>query len=478
MRKWLMVGILFLFVISLIVILVIYGVRLPISSTNMDYILNKISSLFGIPFVLDKGYRDLRGNIVFGEVSYKPEFYGKDFYTPYDSFINFLSGSTNSICFSFYSNSLNFQDLSRVIGRLGLSEEEVFDIATNVVDYYVDNISSNSFTNLFAEGKIKNKDIFYKNSEKLINAWIDVSVRISKLELEISKNVDSVKKQMEEDFNSFRQEVYTEYLKDFEKGKAKVTSDIFVNLLDKEMALLKTNLVSCQNKVDSIYSKLSILKEGYKIGWEQRVEMLKKDPQKYVERYISMFPYYLIKRLVSFNFLEIPEILSLRNPKYCLVVSNNVILLNISGYMWQGGEFYFEGVVSNGVWNGNIDFKKLNNISKISDVSASFYFKPFQDTLNGDYVCNVKLKDKQPKEVLLSLITNQKFVENIIRELTSEEGFVSLFISDESDNLFRSYREQYQRYKVGIEKDVKKVYYEFKVEVEKSKQKLKKSYLK
>ncbi|MEN2998434.1 MAG: hypothetical protein ABDH28_05305 [Brevinematia bacterium] len=475
-KVWFIVS-LVLIVVVLIGIFIVWFVKLPISSTELDYVNKRTSAVFGIPLGINKGYRDLMGNIILEEVSYSPEFFGSRFVAKYNEVLNFLSGITDYLEFSFHSNSVNFQDLSRVIGSLGMSDEEIFNIVTNLVSYYIDKISIESFSNIIVDGKIRNKDIFYHHAEKLINAWIEVSVRMSMLEIELSKEADSFKKKMESVVDSLRQEIYSEYLEELQKGRTSLPSDLFVQFLDREVAVVKSNLTSYQKKIDAIYQKLSVLREGYKIGWDEKGNMLKRDPQKYIDRYLANFPYYLIKRLVSYEFISLPKILVLENPIYRMRLTNGRVFLEVEGKVWgRSGNFHFRGFLGQGKIDGTIGISSFENIANIKNVVVNFSSKLFMDTLNGEYDCKVEIDSGVPEEVARSIFTNSKVIESVIRELTSEEGFVSTFVLDEVDNLFRSYKSQYEKYRVGIIKDMEGVYREFLKEVEKSRHKLRKSY--
>lgn len=476
MKSWIFA--LLLGIIGLVLIIFsLKLIRLPLSSTEVDYVNKKLSSIFGIPFVLTKGEKDVWGNVIFREVSYTPEFFGSDFVAKYSDVLSFLSLETNSITFSLHSNSINFQELAEVISSLGIGKEKLFDIATNIVKHFIDRLSSNSFSNLAENGKIRNKDIFYHHSDKLLSAWIDVSVKMSHLEIELSRSVDNIKKLMESNVDNFRKDVYSDYLYNAEKGNVHITSDVFVKLLDGEIATVKSNLVTYQKKVDDIYLKLSFLREGYKLGWDEKSNMLKRNPQKYLERYVSNFPYYIIRKIMNYEFVKVPKILVLRDPKYLVKVENNTVHVSVKGEIWDGGRISFNGSFSNRVWSGKMELSGIKNTLGIGKVVVNFSANLFMDTLGGEYKSTVEPDKEELNEIVVSFLTNSRVIDGIIRDLTTEEGFVSALVEDEIEALFRSYKEQYERYRAGILKDIEKVYREFLKEIEKRKRGLRKSYL-
>ncbi|MFN4244949.1 MAG: hypothetical protein ACK4F9_02225 [Brevinematia bacterium] len=466
-----------LFSIVLLFIIFVTSVRFPLGSTDLDYIVRKSGELLSLNFSVLNASRDIGGRIFFEEVSYLPEFYGKLFVSDYDELVNFLSGRTNYFSFSLKSNFINFRELSESMKSLGLSYDEIFNIVTNFLSLYLDKISIESFSNFIEDGKVKDRDLFYRHSDYMISSWLNVSTKISKMELKISEYVDRTKKNMENYFNSFRQSAYIEYIDAFSKGKTSVSADDFVKFLDDVIAKSKGILVEYQKKVDDIYSKLSVLREGYKLAWDQRVEMFKKDPDKYVSRYVSNFPYFLIKKLVNYNFLSIPSDLNLKDSRYGILVSNNIVFVELEGKLFGGGNFKFKGFFSNENLVGEVELGGLRNYSGVDKISAQFRGKLFMDTLGGEYEYTIDLGGKLAKDIVISVVTNYNVVEKVLKELTSENGFISIFIEEENDNLFRSYSEQYKRYELGIIKDVYNVYKEFLVKLEKEKMKLRKFYL-
>lgn len=450
--------------------------RFPLSSTDLDYITKKFGNIVKMPFSFRKGAKDLRGNVFFEEVSYLPEFYGKEVRVSSDNLFLFLEGRTNTVSFYIFSNSINFQDISEIVGRLGLSEDEMFELITNTMDKYLSKISLKSFSNLVVDGKIKNRDIFYTYSEVFTREWLDLSVRISRLELEISREVDRVKKEIENYFESFRSQVYSKYIEDYSKGYVTMSSEVFVEVLEREVSKLREVFLKYLKKVDEVYSRLSLLKEGYKTAWDARVEMLKKNPDKYLERYISEFPIYLIRKLVDYNFLGIPRILTFRDSHYTLTcVQDGVIKIEGKGKFFEGGEIEFKGIFSNSTLVGNAYFRNLRN-GKLRDVRVEFRGDLVGDSLSGKYECRVDV-GRDNREFVASVLRDERFIDEILKSLTSEEGFVSVFVVQEGDNLFKSYYEQYKRYRNGILEDINKLRENFRKEVEKFKQKLRKSYL-
>lgn len=472
MKKWIfiVVGVI---LISLVV--GFYGLKFPLSSTDLDYISRKFGNLTKIPFSFREGKKDLRGNIFFEEVSYLPEFYGKGVVINSDNLFLFLENKTNFLRGYISSNSINFQDISSVIGKLGFSEDEMFDIITNVIDKYLNKVSVQSFSNLLVGGSVKNKDVFYQHSEIFTREWLDLSVKISRLELGVSRDVDKVKKEMEELFYGFRSQVYSMYIDDYSKGYTKVSSEVFVEILEKEISRLRDEFLKYLSKVDEVYSRLSYLKEGYKTAWDTRVEMLKRAPDRYIERYISDFPVYLIRKLIDYNFLGIPKILVFRDGYYELGYYDDRITVKGRANLFEGGKVEFEGIFSNSLVVGYVNFRDLNN-KMLRNVSVEFIGNLIGDSLNGEYECKVDV-GRNRKEFILSILSNDSFIDEILRNLTSEEGFVSVFVVQEGDNLFRSYKEQYERYKAGILRDINRLKEDFRKELEKSKQKLRKSYL-
>lgn len=465
------IGVIFIFVV---IFGVLFVIKFPLSSTDLDYVSKKFGNLVGIPFSFRLGVKDLRGYVIFDEVSYLPEFYGNNVIVKAENLFSFLGGNTNSLNFYVYSNSVNFLDISTVAGRLGLDDNEMFEIITNVFDKYLEKVSIQSFSNLLVNGEVKNRDIFYHYSEVFTREWLNLSVKISRLELGISKDVDKIKKDMEEYFNNFRGYAYSVYMDDYSKGYTRVPSEVFVENLEKEVSSLRNVFLKYLSKVDEVYSKLSYLREGYKSAWDMRVEMLKKNPEKYVERYISDFPVYLIKRLISYNFLGLPEVISLKDMYYELVY-DGVVRIKGKGKVFSGGEIDFDGTFSNSTLIGRMSLRNLNN-DLVKNANISFSGFLYGDSLNGEYECMVDI-GKPNRDFIFSVLTNDSFINKVIDELLSEKGFVLVFALQEGDNLFRSYLDQYQRYKVGILRDINKLKEEFRKEVEKSKQKLRKSYL-
>ncbi|MCX8029107.1 MAG: hypothetical protein N2712_03835 [Brevinematales bacterium] len=458
----------------ILVIILIINVRVPLSSVEQSYINDKILRIFNISFLMSKPSRDIFGNLLFEEISYKPEFYLGGITTDYESFMRFIKQETNVILLKAISNTFNFSELSKIIGRLGLTDEDMFEISTNVLNLYIDKISEHSFDSLIMGGEAVDKNIFYNHSEKFINGWVDASAEISEMEISISKEIDTIKKEMENLINNFREETYSYYV-NVSRSKRNIKSiDIFIKELDGEIKYLKSELTSHQKRIDDIFSKLSILREGYKIAWDEKVNIIKKNPEKYISRYISDFPIYVIRKLMKYNLLGIPEVMYVKDVEYRIVHSNNTFIINVIG-KWNDNDFKFDGFFSNSVWGGTV---KLGNIERnlgIDNIEATFSVIPFADTLGGEYKYNVKVEGGDRKNIFKTLFTNQNFVEKVISELTSEKGFVSMFVEEEVDNLLRSYKEQFDRYKVGIIKDTRKIFDNFRIKVEKSKIKLKKS---
>ncbi|MGB9621240.1 MAG: hypothetical protein ACPL4C_02235 [Brevinematia bacterium] len=456
----------------------VFFIKFPFPSTDLDYINRKLTDRLGLVFELKNVYKDVFGN-VYMDVAFQPEFYAEGVSVKYDDLLSFLSEG-NQITFTVRSNSINFTDLYLVIGYLGLNDEERFYIATNVVGEYLKKVDNATISNLLIS-----KDIFYKYNDKFINAWLDVSVKITKLELGVSKKVDEVKRKVENYFNNFREEVYKDYLLLSSKGQSKITSDVFVMKLDESVKNLKGKLISYQKKIDDTYSKLSLLKEGYKIAWDEKTKMIKSDPQKYIQRYITVFPYYMIRKLVNYPYIEMPKILQLKNVKYSLSKSNEVIYLTLDGDVYNSSyKFHTDVSISNSYWVGilkyyNFEGNKTYIDSNKKIVVLRYTFKPFMDTLNGDYNYEfIYSEDFNITNVVYSILTNASVVDKLVKYMFSEEGFVDSFINEEIDNLFRSYTLQYEKYRQGILKDIEELRKAFYLEVEKEKIKLKKSYQK
>lgn len=450
--------------------------KFPFPSTDLDYLNKKLVEKLGLTFEVKNAYKDIFGN-VFLDVSYLPEFYASKVKIKYDDLFSFLL-SGEKISFYCESNSINFADLSVIIGYLGLSDEERFTIATNVVNYYMNTISNTSISNLLVD-----RDVFYKYSDKFINAFVDVSVKMTKMELEVSKDVDKIKKDMEQYFYNFREDSYKEYLLLSSRGNVRVSSDVFIKNLDSSVKDLKNKLISYHKKVDDVFSKLSLLKEGYKIAWDERVKMIKSEPQKYIDRYVMFFPYYLTRMLIRYYYVDVPKVLHLRDVEYTLSSSNGIIYFTLEGKEFNSNcRVFADVVVSNGIWDGIVKYYNSDGNETYLDsgkkvVLVKYVFKPFMDTLNGEYKCKfIYSTNFNFTNFVYSTLTNISVVGKVINYMFSEEGFVDSFINEEVDNLFRSYSSQYERYKKGILEDVNKLKKEFYLEVEKEKIKLRKSY--
>lgn len=474
MKRLIILGIVIILVI--IIFVVIWFIRLPVGSTEMDYINKRLGKNLNLNFNVKNLKRDLFGNVIAEEVSYLPEFYGNYCIANYEDLINFLQGSTNRITFTIQSNSMNLLELSRIIGSLGLSYEERFIISTNVVQLYLNEVNSNTFTNLVEGGVLKNRDIFYKHADKLTSAWVDMSVEISKLELNISKDVDRTKKSMEELLNRFRDDIYSYYIRQSSVARISENLGEFMTELDSEMQKLKNTLIEYQKKVDEEYSRLRTLREGYKMAWDQRIEILKKNPQKYVDMFILNFPVYLLERLERYMFVKIPHVLALRNVSYTLSTTNGNIELSIYGEIITGGKFGFVGNISNRTWFGIANFEGVESKVGISSFSVEFEFEPFMDTLNGEYRYKFIPSSKvNLTNLIYNFLTNKQNITKILEEITSEEGFVSSLVDSEIERIVASYRNQFEGYKNEILRNITKLKGLYEKEVEKSKQKLKKS---
>lgn len=474
MRKLVIISV--VITILIIIFTIIWFIKLPVGSTETDYVNKRLGKSLNLSLNVNNLKRDLFGNIIAEEVSYLPEFYGDYCIARYDNLIGFLEGSTNSITFTVRSNSINLLELSRIIASLGLSHEEMFSISTNVIKIYLDEVSSNTFTNLIENGVLKNKDIFYKYADKLTSAWVDVSVEISKLELGISKSVDEVKKGMEDILNKFRDDMYSYYIKQSSAKGVPKRIDEFITELDREIQNLKSNLIEYQKRVDEEYSKLRILREGYKTAWDQKIEILKKNPQKYVDLFILNFPVYLLERLERYRFINVPQVLTLRNASYTLSTKNNNIEISIYGDIYTGGRFRFVGIISNGTWYGIANFEGIESKVGVSSFSVDFEFEPFMDTLNGEYRCRFIADLKfSPTNLIYNFLTNKQNIRKILEEVTSEEGFVASLIDNEVERIITSYKSQFERYKENILRNINKIKTLYEREVENSRQKLKKS---
>ncbi|MCX8096070.1 MAG: hypothetical protein N3D81_01070 [Spirochaetes bacterium] len=474
MKKLIIIGV--VITILIIIFTIIWFIRLPVGSTETDYMNKRLGKNLNLSLNVNNLKRDLFGNIIAEEVSYLPEFYGNYCIARYDDLIGFLEVSTNNITFTIHSNSINLSELSKIIASLGLSYEERFSISTNVIELYLVEVSSNTFTNLVENGVLKSKDIFYKHTDKLTSAWVDISVEISKLELGISKSVDEVKKGMEDLLNKFRDDVYSYYIKQSSaKGVSKGINE-FITELDREIQNLKSNLIDYQKRVDEEYSKLRILREGYKTAWDQKIEILKKNPQKYVDLFILNFPVYLLERLERYRFINVPQVLTLKNASYTLSTTNNNIEISIHGDIYTGGKFRFVGGISNGTWYGTANFEGIESKVNISSFSVDFEFEPFMDTLNGEYRYRFITDPKfNLTNLIYNFLTNKQNIKKILEEITSEEGFVTSLIDNEVERIATSYKIQFERYKENILRNINNLKSLYEKEVENSKQKLKKS---
>lgn len=466
--------------VTIIVILILLAlvvalslmIRFPVSSTTVSYINEKLVNLVGIGINIRNVTTGLLGMTI-EEVSYVPDFYAKDVSIDYEKLISFFEGKTNSITFFVSSNSFDFASFSKVIPTLGIEEEIRVEVATNLLPIYIDKIG-NRISNLI-ENYEKDKSILLKYPEKFTSYWLDASYEISKVSLELSREVSKRKQEIYKILKDFENEVPKEYFELVSKNKINTPSHIFTKNFDQKLKEVRDNITNYEKEIDSISSKISLLNEGYKIAWDERVKMIKQNPESYFKRYISLFPYYLAREIANYKFIDLPDRLNIKNVTYTFTKESEGKKVKIEGFMLEGRKVFTEFFVTNesNTWNGIIkitktskDTTKIKN-GKVEDLVCNFSFTPVS-SLSGKLEIQI-IPEIDKKELLYKTLTNETVINEILNRMTKVENLIDILLSAEVDNLLRSYKDQYKRYYNGILKDSDKVVLDFKKYVEKAK---------
>jgi hypothetical protein len=347
-----------LILLALVVVLSLM-IRFPVSSTTVSYINEKLVNLVGIGINIRNVTTGLLGMTI-EEVSYVPDFYAKDVSIDYEKLVSFFEGKTNSITFFVSSNSFDFASFSKVIPILGIEEEIRVEVATNLLPIYVDKIG-NRISNL-TENYEKDKSILLKYPEKFTSYWLDASYEISKVSLELSREVSKRKQEIYKILKDFENEVPKEYFELVSKNKINTPSHIFAKNFDKKLKEVRDNITNYEKEIDSISSKISLLNEGYKIAWDEKAKMIKQNPESYFKRYISLFPYYLAREIANYKFIDLPDRLNIKNVTYTFTKESKGKKVKIEGFMLDGRKVFTEFFVTNesNTWNGIIKITKTS----------------------------------------------------------------------------------------------------------------------
>jgi|GEM_PF-3587549 len=463
-------------VASLILITAIVLIfRLPVGSTTVSYINEKLVKLVGIGVNIKNVTTGPLGTKI-EEISYIPDFYAKDVSVDYDELVSFFEGKTNSTTFFVSSNSFDFSSFSKVISVLGIEENIRIEVATNLLPFYINKVS-NKISNLIVRYE-KDKSILLKDPEKFTMYWLDASYEISKMSLGLNREVNERKQKIYKILKDFENEVPKEYFELVSKGKAKHPSYVFAKMFDQKLAEIRNNITNYEKKIDSISSKISLLNEGYKMAWDERTKMIKQDPESYFKRYISLFPYYLARELANYKFINLPDRLNMKSVKYTFTKENEGTEVEIEGYMFDGRKVISKFFVTNQIntWNGIIKITRSDKDTttikngKVEDLLCNFSFTPVS-SLSGELNIQV-IPETNKYELLYNTLTNTLVIDEVLNNMTKVENLLNIILGTEVDNLLRSYKEQYKRYNDGILKDVDKVVLDFKKYVEKSKSEL------
>ena len=460
------------FTLAIVLSLVI---RIPVGSTTTSYINEKIVKLVGIGVNIKNITTGLIGMRI-EELSYAPDFYAKDIRVDYNEFIMFFEGKNNSITFLVSSNSFDFSSFSKEISTLGIEEEIGINVATNLLPTYIDKIDYR-ISNLIRSYE-QNKDILLKYPEKFTTYWLDASYEISKMSLELNKEVSKRKQKIYKLLKDFENEVPKEYFKLANKGKAKEPSYVFAKNFDKKLAEIRASITNYEKEIDNILSKISLLNEGYKIAWEEKTKMIKQKPESYFQRYISTFPYYLAMELANYKFIDLPDRLNMKNVSYTFRKESEGMTVKIEGHMLDGRKVYAEFKTSDQdkTWKGILKILKTKSETttikdgKAENLVLHFSFTPIS-SLSGEI--KVQLVPEINKyELLYNTLTNETVINKILTKMTDLENIIDIILTAEVDNLLRSYKEQYKRYYNGILKDVDKVVLSFEKHIQKSKEEI------